>query len=367
MTFYQRVKMLSLGSCIALVMGCGGGPHTDFASQKSPAAPDYTRADAWLAFPGRNGLERSTPAGLTPVAEAAASADLFYIHPTTSGAKDVWNVAWSVSDQDAPLNPAVLASQVSVFNGCCRLFAPRYRQATLPGLGEQGAMDLAYADIAAAFRNFLSARSHDRPFIIASHSQGTAHAIRLLQEEVIGRPQQSRLIAAYLIGGYVPVTFADAGLPVCETPLQTGCVISWNASKVGSLLARIVIHDKDYWWKGRTITEGQPSALCVNPLTWRAASADTTAHAQRNPGSMALPLGVTGATAVVLPALDVGLTGARCHDGMLEVDLASNAGRSYSDRLTRFAGSYHLNDYGLFYAALRANAIDRVAAWRLAG
>jgi len=27
-------------------------------------------------------------------------------------------------------------------------------------------------------------------------------------------------------------------------------------------------------------------------------------------------------------------------------------------------GSYSLNDYGLFYARLRQNAINRVAAWR---
>jgi hypothetical protein len=30
------------------------------------------------------------------------------------------------------------------------------------------------------------------------------------------------------------------------------------------------------------------------------------------------------------------------------------------------AGSYHLNDYGFFYAALRRNAVDRESVWTTA-
>ena len=86
------------------------------------------------------------------------------------------NAPWNVSDTDAPLNPAVLLNQASVFNACCRIYAPRYRQASLGGLNNDAALDLAYTDVARAFRHFAAHANHGRPIIIASHSQGTNHA-----------------------------------------------------------------------------------------------------------------------------------------------------------------------------------------------
>ena len=54
----------------------------------------------------------------------------------------------------------VMRDQASVFNECCRVFAPRYRQATLysfqdnSGSGEK-ALDLAYEDVRTAFLYIL--------------------------------------------------------------------------------------------------------------------------------------------------------------------------------------------------------------------
>lgn len=359
---------LAVGAALSLttlpLIGCAG-PSDVFAPDAAPPAPDYARSEAWLALPGRGGLERSTPEGLFSVAEADAPADVFFIHPTTTSARDVWNAPWDASDDAAPLNPAVLLGQASVFNGCCRIYAPRYRQATLPALSKsQQAVDLAYADIAAAFRQFISSRNDGRPFILASHSQGTLHAIRLLQAEILGTPLQSRLVVAYLIGGYAPDAFPEIGLPICDAPDQTGCVLAWNAAKPDSRLARIVIDDKTYWWRGALKSQDQAPPICVNPLTWRAQTDDdTAAPAERNPGSLPLPRAPFPTAAGPLPVLTPHLTGARCHDGMLEVDLPDDAPAAYGDALTRLAGSYHLNDYGLFYLALRENAARRIQAW----
>ncbi len=347
-----------LMSVIALT-GCGGKPPPPFDPLTAPAAPDYARAEAWLAFPGGDGLERSTPQGLTPIVEAEAPADVFFISPTTIADKDSLNGSWDADDALAPLNPAVLLSQASVFNGCCRIYAPRYRQATLTGLGDQGAVDLAYQDVAAAFRRFIAEHNDERPFVLASHSQGTLHAGQLLQREILGTPLQQRMVVAYLIGGYTPSAFAEIGLPICDAADQTGCVMSWNASKIGSAISRMVINDKTYWWQGALKDADQPPAICVNPLTWRAGSTETATPAERNPGSIPLP------HARPVPALTPGLTGARCHEGMLEVDLG-DAPEAYSDQLTRLAGSYHRNEYGLFYASMRENAAARVSAWRAA-
>ena len=350
-----------LGSAIALA-ACGGAPSRPFDARVVPPAPDYTQAAAWLALPGHDGLERSTPAGFTPVSEADAPADVFFIHPTTSSNGEAWNAPWDATGEAAPLNPAVLMGQASVFNGCCRIYAPRYRQASLAALSKsQPAVDLAYSDVAAAFREFIAHHNDGRPFIIASHSQGTGHAIRLMQTEIMGTPLQDRLVAAYLIGGYVPDNFGELGLPVCDAPDQTACVLSWNTSQTGRRGARILIEDKTYWWRGADKSTDQAPAICVNPLTWRRQGA---APADVNPGSLPLPRGPFPTAAAPLPAPSPQLTGAECRNGLLNVDIGGDP-PGFRDGLSVLTGSYHASDYGIFYAAIRENAAVRVAAWRL--
>jgi hypothetical protein len=96
--------MLGVGP-VSTLIATFGSPSRPFDPALAPPAPDYARADAWLAFPGRNGLERSTPPGAVAVAEAKAPADVFFIHPTTYQQSDVWNVAY---DHASEFDPAVL-------------------------------------------------------------------------------------------------------------------------------------------------------------------------------------------------------------------------------------------------------------------
>lgn len=339
------------------------GPASPFAETDAPPTPDFALSKAWLAFPGRGGLERSTAPGTSAVAEAGAPADVFFVHPTTFKGSKVWNAPYDASDTAAPLNPAVLLDQVSAFNGCCLLYAPRYRQATLAALGEPRAMDIAYSDVASAFRFYLEHHNKGRPFIIASHSQGTAHAIRLLQEEILKTPHRKQLVAAYLIGGYVPDTFGELGLPICNDAQQTGCVISYNTSQTGRSGARMIADGKRYWWRGKLEPNGQSNAVCVNPLNWRQTGA---APASANSGSLPFPVAPFGTKAKPLPELVRHLTGAECRDGLLEVDVPWSAPSGFIDKLSLGLGSYHLNDYGFFYGRLRDNAVDRVAAWQAA-
>src|SRR5688500_14330462 len=86
-------------------------PSTPFDAVKPPPAPDYAKANSWLALPGRNGLERSTAPGTVPIKEADAPADVFFIHPTTYKVNGPWNAPFDASDKDAPLNPPVLLGQ----------------------------------------------------------------------------------------------------------------------------------------------------------------------------------------------------------------------------------------------------------------
>ena len=62
------------------------------------------------------------------------------------------------------------------------------------------ALDLAYNDIREAFIHYLENFNQGKPIIIASHSQGTIHAKRLISEFIDGKELQKQLIAAYLVG-----------------------------------------------------------------------------------------------------------------------------------------------------------------------
>lgn len=352
------VVLLALMSQCSMTQGLiesGRKPEQSFTATKAPPAPDYMRQTAWFAFPGRNGPERSVPPGFKAIDEAAAPADVFFIHPTMYLKNDVWNAPYDV---DGAYNGPVLLAQLSTFNGCCALYAPHYRQASLRGLSDGDAVALAYSDVARAFRYYVEHHNKGRPFIIASHSQGTGHAVRLLQEAVIGTPLQDRLVAAYTIGAYTPASFASLGLPTCTSARQTGCVISWNASEKGRDAASMLTKNVDFWWQGRRVKSTAP-AICVNPLTWDETG---SAEAAANLGALPFPEAPYPERAATLAPLEKGLTGARCDDMLLDVEIGWTS--PFRDSLSWLYGSYHRNDFGLFYANIRANAVDRVARWK---
>lgn len=353
--------------CSLLVLaGCGvvgslaeslRHPSKPFEQTSEPPAPDYAQPKAWMAFPGRNGLERSTPHGYLAVDEASAPADVFFIHPTSYLKNDVWNAAYDV---DGPYNKPILLGQLSSFNGCCRLYAPHYRQASLFAQGKSSAaVQLAFGDVARAFRYYIAHENRGRPFIIASHSQGSRLAVELLQTDILGTPLQKNLVAAYVIGAFAPSNFGELGLPLCASPRQTGCILSWNTSQTGRTGAFMLIHNARFWWRGAERNSGQLSAICINPLTW---TENGAAPASANAGSLPFPTAPFPTAATSLPALTPHLTGAVCKDKLLDVDVPRNPS-GYRDTLSFVYGSFHRSDYGLFYSAIRENAINRVAAW----
>ncbi|MBL0105277.1 MAG: DUF3089 domain-containing protein [Bacteroidetes bacterium] len=112
--------------------------------------------------------------------QAEAKADVFYIHPTVNFSRKNWNG----DVNDAKLNHTVdiypLRFQASVFNGMCKVYAPRYRQATLYSFIDKSkvngakALDLAYTDVVSAFQYYLDHYNQGRPFILASTVRGVA-------------------------------------------------------------------------------------------------------------------------------------------------------------------------------------------------
>jgi Protein of unknown function (DUF3089) len=121
-------RLISLICFSSLALSCAGAP--------TPPAPDYADPNTWAAYPGKPGPEEDTPAGIatTPLTERSG-VDVFFIHPTTYLTLAIGNARYDESGATRTrLENGVLKFQASVFNHCCRIFAPRYRQASLKGI-----------------------------------------------------------------------------------------------------------------------------------------------------------------------------------------------------------------------------------------
>jgi len=331
-------------------------PETPYEGLPIPPAPDYGTGEAWFAWPGRASLARTPPPGLSACDEEAARVDAFFIHPTTYLRNDVWNAAF---DARGHLDVAVQRYQMTVFNGSCRLYAPRYRQASLAaqGRGVSPAIELAYRDVLAAFEFYLERYNAGRPFVLASHSQGTLHLVRMLQQRIFGTPLQRQLVVAYAVGGFLPEELASRGIPIGDGPRALGCAVGWNTF---NHRARYLppLYRPRVWWEGAFRDSRELRNTCVNPLTWTRHSA---VPAKENRG--ALPANREG---TLVAPLVPHLTGAVCRGERLEVHVPrARRNEGFTDLLSQL-GSYHVFDYNLFYANIRANVADRIEAF-LAG
>ncbi len=202
-----------------------------FNEVNSPQTPNYDDLNHWAAHPKKKDLSDTLPLGLSP-SSASARVDVFFIHPTTFLTKsERWNAELEDSVVNRWTDEGPIQHQASVFNEVGEIYAPRYRQAhiksyyTNPEDGK-AALDLAYQDVKSAFEHFLAHRPHDRPFILAAHSQGSTHGIRLVQEFLDGTPLAEKMVAAYLIGMTVLPEMFDH-CKACESWKDASCYITW--------------------------------------------------------------------------------------------------------------------------------------------
>lgn len=321
-----------------------------------PTAPDYSSPTAWAAFPGKASHADDVPSGVRKA--KSPNVPVFFIHPTTYLAMTIGNAAFDAREPNERVDEVVLRAQATVFNDCCMIFAPRYRQASLRGVTSNSpagyaTTDLAYGDVARAFDEFLRLNPTG-PFLIASHSQGSIHALRLLQEKIAGTPLQRRMVAAYAIGLALPTEITAHGLPICNAETATGCVITWNTVKRGHIDRRRE-EEAVIWWQGKYQPIAGRELVCVNPLNWQQ---NGEATASRNKGAI-YGAGRPGP----IPAPMKELTGAWCENGLLGVDIPMKERRYYADALT-LTGVYHDFDYALFYMNIRANVAARIKAWK---
>lgn len=328
------------------LMGAQIAPEKNFDEMIAPKAPDYRSDEVWAALPSINDPSDQMPQGVSKTETGVA---VFFVHPTSYFGK-TWNQPLDHTDANWVVDERILRHQASVFNGCCDIYAPRYRQATFfsfmdqSGDGEK-ALALAYEDVVRAFKDFLRRLEADQPFVIAGHSQGTRHATQLVREHVTGTELQDRLVAAYLVG--FSVTYPQlAELPACDSASETGCAVGWN------------VMDGD---SGGAF--GGEGVICTNPLTWR--DRGSYAKHELNMGAIGFETYGQALEGENVSAMNVeqGVADAKCiDDGQLAVmDLRSE---SFPQRM--MGASMHVYDYSLFHMNVRENVATRIAAY-LAG
>ena len=209
-------------------------------------APNYAKDSTWLCLPGRAD-PCSTPLpttalnpngygsnGKSTVAKDAAL-DCFYVYPTVSRDQGL--------NSDLKPSEEIGAAQVQFarFASVCRTFAPIYRQMTMGAVAAfaaggdvEAASKLAYADVAAAWRNYLATRNGGRPFVLIGHSQGSALLQQLIAREIETNPSVAARMKLAILPGFdlmVPQGKLVGGtlkkIPLCSRDGQTGCVISY--------------------------------------------------------------------------------------------------------------------------------------------
>lgn len=342
-------------------------PEMAFGEADAPPAPDYAELANWAAHPDKEDASDLRPPGFEDDdAEFKDEVDIFYVHPTGFFGKHNWNAAIGErSDPGIPVE-AMLSSQASPFNGMGKVYAPHYRQATLYSFFEPNrepgktngfqALELAYSDVARAYDYFAEHYNKGRPFILASHSQGSQHMLRLLAEKIDQTDHYDRLIAAYVIGCHMPEDYFDrvlTNVKPCTAPDQTGCAISWDAYREGTPADGPRFH---YYPTGWEIASGK-KPFVVNPLTWT--TSEDRAPATANLGALFVDMDPETDIPSLRP-LAPEFTWAECHDGILWTAKLEDA--SLQSPMVA-GGVYHIYDYHFFWANIRENANVRAHAW----
>ena len=340
----QRKSTLLLLSCIvALIIyaGCNSRKNA-INTQSTIEQPDYSEEFCWVAKP--QAIDKSV--------------DVFYVYPTIYLGTNPKNM--DISDLSLRENAKGLTvAQAGVYSPYANLFAPFYRQqsAALQSMtaGNDGldafqdpVFQVGGEDIERAFDYYIKHLNPDRPFILASHSQGTMTLIDLMRKRFNDPALQKRLVAAYLIG--YSVTKDDLGkypwMKLAQGETDTGVIITYNTEGADAGSSPVLL----------------PGAVAINPLNWRTdgmpADRDASLGAKFFNDS-------TGELIEEIP----NFAGAHV-DVQKGVLIVTNMKTPKSEKIDLVhmgrwpKGVFHRFDYAFWFNNLKANVKERIAAYQ---
>lgn len=298
--------------------------------------PDYSNLAYWAAHPSKWDPSDSIPKPFRKERRDTLI-DVFFLHPTIYTGK-LEHGSLNADIDDAYLNAKTdyssILYQASAFNQHARIYAPRFREAHISNyftedtIAALRAFDLAYEDVKKAFEYYLNNYNHGRPIIIASHSQGTTHALRLLKEYFEDKPLQNQLVAAYVVGMPIPPDYFSK-IKICEEPAETGCMCGWRTFRKG--------------FKPPYVQAEKEFSLVTNPITWKS---DTEyAPKKMNTGSILLKFN----------KVYKNTTDAQISQGVIWVKRPK-----FPWSFLYSTKNYHVGDINLYYSSIRKNVEQRI-------
>ena len=291
------------------------------ATGTSHAVKDTT---VWLCKPGladdpcTPGLDTTevSPTGQVlgvehVAADASPAADCFYVYPTVSDDP--------TANSDLSIDPeerSIALYQAARYSQVCRVFAPMYRQVTVPQLlkgadtitRKMGA--IAYGDVVKAWQTYLKLYNKGRGVILIGHSQGTFVLRRLIAHRIDNRAAvRKRLVSAILLGGNVLVRKGTDSrgdfrhIPGCTSATDVGCVIAFSTFDAP------VPPDALFGRASGPLAPGNASrfdVLCTNPAALGGGSAALDSIVPSAPFAPGTLIGVAaGLVGVPLPSAPV--------------------------------------------------------------
>jgi len=323
--------LLILSLSILLLSGCAKIDNQYFTYPLGNyASPDYSLTENWIALPTTKDKADLTPHKSIINNQDSALVDVFFVHPTMYSSRKNWNAPIKNGFTKWLTKVSSIKHQASVFNGTCKVYAPRYRQATLHSYFSKSpratqAFGLAYNDVRAAYLYYLENHNNGRPFILAGHSQGSSHLISLLMEFENTETIKKQLIAAYIIGMPVHQKYFKTIEP-CENATSTGCYVSWST-----------------YLHGYFPVEHYEGAVSTNPLTF-----------DLKPSYAGNDLNKGAVTFKYKRKPKKGFVNAKNIDGVVWV-------KKPKYWISKFikVKNFHIADYSLFWMNLRENVEER--------
>jgi hypothetical protein len=240
------------------------------------AAEATSAKTVWLCRPGAKPDPCTPGLSTTVYSTSLTRVGVRHPRPARTRAVDCFYVYPTVSDQQTeratlrvdPEERSIALYQAARYSQYCRVFAPMYRQVTVPFLERSGgesraSLALPVRDVLAAFRDYLRRYSHGRGFVLIGHSQGSFMVEQLIKKQIDSNPAlRRRLVTAIVLGGNVLVRRgSNVGgdfehIPGCRSPGQLGCVIAFSTFDQTPPADSIF---------GRAPTGSGKEVLCTNP------------------------------------------------------------------------------------------------------
>jgi hypothetical protein len=252
MIIKKSISWLLMVVWALILAGC----KDDSSKENIPQSPDYTDSSQWY------------------VTDRAGVADIFYIIATETGDYTLADgtVCHYANTYDDVTRQPLLGEMEGVdalLGGNLNFYSPFYRQCTLQSFVSDSLaaarLPLPIDDVRRAFDYYLSHKNADRPFILASFSQGAMIALQLLRD--MDDVTYSRMVAAYIIGASITQEIIDECphiIPATGSD-DTGVIICYNSVREPSC------------------TMWPRSAACINPVNWHTDAAPATIITEPSP------------------------------------------------------------------------------------